>query len=333
MTDFGITKSKRTALVVAMLCSITMPRPAEAQDASARAYASLRQDLPGSKYQFRRSTNDAYGTTLGDVGGITMNDSCDVRLEFSSRARNSTWNDSIFRTVLGAYADGSRVRLERSGGVDTFLVLDSATKAQRVARAMSTLIGGCLGTEQSAVDTLTLDFEPGDGSGFLHARRGYRSASIKLHYRFLACADEIQIAYSLDRKSLEHSDTYVDGFNGFNPHYMTPTTEPAAPASVALALKINLKSPGQAYVTTIRDQYAGEALGMGCFTGQTARVGFISALVGPNATRAKINAYLSLLTAGPVSVGASVGYPLYNASVPVPPTPPRAKTGAKPKPK
>jgi hypothetical protein len=172
---------------------------------------------------------------------------------------------------------------------------------------------------QSMIRTLTLDFEPGDGSGFLHARRGYRRASIKLNYRFLLCANEIQMAYALDRKSLEHSGEYVDRFNGPNPNTMVPNSEPPVPMTVPLAVKIVRAVPGTPYVATIRDETAGEALGMSCFTGQTARVGFVAKLIGPQATRPQIKAFIDTLRADEITPGASLGYALINPDVPAPP--------------
>jgi hypothetical protein len=174
---------------------------------------------------------------------------------------------------------------------------------------------------QSRITILTLDFEPGDGSGFLHARRGYRSASIKLNYRFLLCANEIQMAYALDRKSLEHSQDYVDRFNGLNPNTIVPNSEPPVPMTVPLAVKIVQAVPGTPHVATIRDGTAGEALGMGCFTGQTARVGFVAKLIGPQATRPQIKAFIDTLRADDITPGASLGYALINPDVPVPPVP------------
>jgi hypothetical protein len=186
---------------------------------------------------------------------------------------------------------------------------------------------------QSTAQVLTLDFEPGDGSGFLHARRGYRHASIKLNYRFLLCANEIQMAYALDRKSLEHSQDYVARFNGLNPNTMVPNSEPPIPMTVPLAVKIVQAVPGTPYVATIRDGTAGEALGMGCFTGQTARVGFVAKLIGPQATRPQIKAYIDTLRADEITPGASLGFALINPDVPAPPAPsPRPRVPVRRKP-
>lgn len=178
---------------------------------------------------------------------------------------------------------------------------------------------------ESSIRAISLDFEPGDGSSFLHARRGYRRASINLKYRFLLCANEIQMAYALDRRSLGHSQEYVDKFVGLNPNMIVPASEPPVPMTVPLAVKVVLASPGTPYVATIRDQTAGEALGMGCFSGQTMRVGLVAKLIGASATRPQIKAYLDLLRADDITPGASLGFPLLNPDVPAPAAPaPRA---------
>lgn len=184
---------------------------------------------------------------------------------------------------------------------------------------------------QSAIRTLTLDFEPGDGSGFLHARRGYKRASIKLNYRFLLCANEIQVAYALDRKSLAHSQDYVDKFVGTNPNTITSPGEPPVPMTVPLALKVYLKKPGSPYVATLRDGTAGEALGMGCFTGQTGKIGLVAKLIGPKATRPEIKSYLDLLDLAGMTTAAEIDTPLLNPAVPAPPAPaPRPAVRRKP---
>jgi hypothetical protein len=176
-------------------------------------------------------------------------------------------------------------------------------------------------TPQSSIRMLTLDFEPGDGSGSRRARRGYRSASIKLNYRFLLCANEIQVAYALDRKSLEHSQDYVDKFVGINPNYITPPSEPPVPMTVPLELKVYIKKTVWADVAMLRDGTAGEALGMGCFTGQTSKIGFVAKLIGPNATRPEIKRYLDLLDLVGMTTAAEIDTPLLNPAVPAPPAP------------
>ncbi|MBU6266378.1 MAG: hypothetical protein KGN34_02475 [Sphingomonadales bacterium] len=169
---------------------------------------------------------------------------------------------------------------------------------------------------QGAIKSYTLHYEDGEQAG-----HGYRSAAIELRYRFLLCADEIQIAYALDRKSLVHDDRYVVRMTpGRNFEYATPTSQPAAPDSVPLSLRITRVNGAGVTVAPFRDAIAGEALGMGCFTGQTKRVGMVNALLGPKPTRGQIQALLDTLILAPVSsaVTAEIDRPLTNADYPPP---------------
>ncbi len=172
------------------------------------------------------------------------------------------------------------------------------------------------GNAQSPIQSYNLTYQDGVQAGY-----GYDNASLKLNYRFLACADEIQVAYGIDRKSLEHSDRYVVRPIGHgNMEYATPASQPEAPASVELDMRVTRKY--QSTITTVghlRDKFAGETLGFGCFTGQTQRVGFIKTLVGPNATKPQIQEYLgSLILAGGTfqGIGADFDFPLTNAEFP-----------------
>ncbi len=168
------------------------------------------------------------------------------------------------------------------------------------------------------------------------AGHGYDNASIRLNYRFLLCADEIQVAYGIDRKSLQHSDRYVvKPAGGGNLEYATPGSQPVAPSSVPLNLRVTRKN--EAAVTTIgrlRDQVAGETLGMGCFTGQTQKIGFVKTLVGPQTTKPQIKAFLdSLILANASGTGTApdLDFPLTNADYPAPPPPAKRAVPAKPK--
>lgn len=172
---------------------------------------------------------------------------------------------------------------------------------------------------QGPIQSYNLAYTDGGQAG-----HGYDSASIKLNYRFLMCADEIQVAYGIDRRTLQHSDRYVVGHKGgFNFEYATPASQPQAPTSVPLNLRVTRKF--QSSITTVghlRDQTAGESLGMGCFTGQTQKIGLVKAMVGPQATKLQIKEYLdSLILAGATANGVvpDLDFPLTNADYPAPP--------------
>lgn len=108
--------------------------------------------------------------------------------------------------------------------------------------------------------------------------------------------------------------------------------EDALDSIVPLALKVYLKKPGSPYVATLRDGTAGEALGMGCFTGQTSKLGLVAKLIGPKATRPEIKSYLDLLDLDGMTTAAEIDTPLLNPAVPAPPAPaPRAPVRRKAK--
>lgn len=175
--------------------------------------------------------------------------------------------------------------------------------------------------------TITLLYKDGEIAGY-----GYRSASIKLSYRFLLCADEIQIAYGLDRKSQEHSDQYIARSGKID--YDTPSSEPAVPLALPINLSIVRKITGT-FVAKLRDANAGESLGMGCFTGQTRKIGTLAALLGAKPTKTQIQDYLNSLTlrGQDTDGGARLDAPLTNPDEPAPPVakPSGAKLGAAPR--
>lgn len=175
-----------------------------------------------------------------------------------------------------------------------------------------------------------LDYTDGARAG-----NGYDSAAINLDYRFLLCADEIQVAYGIDRRSLTHSERYVVRPTGNgNFEYVIPASQPQAPMSVPLNLRVTRKN--ESAITTIghlRDQVAGESLGMGCFTGQTQKIGTVQSLVGAKPTRGQIQEFLnSLILAGATSSTVpEFNFPLTNAGYPVPPAQPKRVTPARPR--
>lgn len=181
---------------------------------------------------------------------------------------------------------------------------------------------------QSQIRSYNLYYQDGAQAG-----HGYDNALIKLNYRFLLCDDEIQVAYGIDRKSLQHSERYVVRPAGMgNMEYAVPKAEPTAPSSVALNLRVEKKFIGT-YVARLRDQVAGETLGMGCFSGQTQKIGLVTALIGPKPTKAQIATFLNSLTLVSVSSGggADLDFPLINAEFPAPSPPVKKAAPSQPK--
>lgn len=171
---------------------------------------------------------------------------------------------------------------------------------------------------QGPIKTYTLRYEDGERAG-----HGYASASIKMNYRFLLCADEIQVAYGIDRNSLSHDDRYVVRMiAGRNFEYATPTSQPVVPQAVPINLRVTIAQQSAIKtVARLQDAATGVSLGMGCFTGQTKRVGMLKALLGPAPTRTQVQSYLnSLILAGStIGVAPDLDMPLTNAEFPAPP--------------
>jgi hypothetical protein len=145
---------------------------------------------------------------------------------------------------------------------------------------------------KSDPQTITHTFRSGDN---MLAERGYGSASIGLVYRFIRCMDEIHVAYSLDPKTLKTGDTYYLRVNGRKE--LVRGAPPATPPT-SIPINFDVRWNGIITVKTVRDDIAGQALGMGCFTGQTRELGKVKDLVGPKATIADIKAWMSKLHIG-----------------------------------
>lgn len=167
---------------------------------------------------------------------------------------------------------------------------------------------------QGPIKTYTLRYEDGELAG-----HGYRNASINLDYRFLLCADEIQVAYGLDRNSLAHDDRYVvKMIAGRNFQYATPTSQPVVPQAVPINLRVTIAHQNMIKtVARLQDAAAGVSLGLGCFTGQTKRVGMLKALLGPAPTRTQVQAYLDSLILDGSTIDLDM--PLTNPEFPAPP--------------
>lgn len=152
-------------------------------------------------------------------------------------------------------------------------------------------------TDPGDVRTITYNYAKGTPSD-----PGYDWATIGVNYRFIACAGEVHVAYSLDPKSVRASDHYHSR-NGLSPVGNVPTTEPISIEMVAVVLPNPLSK--QLGPVRLKDRYgrvadklAAPALGYGCFTGQTQKIGnvadFIIGKVEPQELDAVLNDALVL---------------------------------------
>lgn len=143
----------------------------------------------------------------------------------------------------------------------------------------------------TALKTLTITYEPGQSLD-----PGYAHATIALNYRFIACMGEVHVAYSLDRDSLETDESYVlkDGAR-------VPASEPAeAPSAIGFTAKVEGVRRSEYFRdvilprgTTVRDRNAGPALGFGCFSGQTQKIGNVSEVIAGKHDSKELDAILN----------------------------------------
>ncbi|GEM_PF-7033944 len=124
---------------------------------------------------------------------------------------------------------------------------------------------------------------------------GYTNARIDVIHRFLVCAGEIHFAYSLDRKSLHHSGNYVMPSATGDNDIIAPDSEPPVPLTFPLDATIEKTSFPITTIAHVQDAVAGEALGMGCFTGQSKKIGTVAELVGPGAKPEQVKTFLETL--------------------------------------
>ncbi len=156
---------------------------------------------------------------------------------------------------------------------------------------------GLLGSAALALATTTVLAEaPVRSTQVSYARgggdqNGYSRASVGLNYKFIRCDNGIHLAYSLDNKSVRVSDTY--SYNGKEVMAAQP-----APAPPTIALSGRVTEGGTTTtIATVSDGLAAPALGYGCFSGQTKRVGPV-----PAGTPDQVDAYLSSLIFTPSNI-------------------------------
>lgn len=112
---------------------------------------------------------------------------------------------------------------------------------------------------------------------------GYEFASIDVKYRFIACMGEVHAAYSLDPESVRTSDYYVSR-NGSVPVGDVAPPKPTTIEMTAVAKpRLNSKHLGSIVLQDrygrVSDGFAAPALGYGCFTGQSQKVGMVAEIV------------------------------------------------------
>lgn len=324
--------------IVATLSCTPAAAQGGASDAEA-AFGYLQQALAGAQYKFSTNDGTGYADSPAIIDEVVRRGQCSFGFDRTIRpgthfpdgstvpAKMYGWPDAPTRVLVSASYAGNELIIARSSGVPIYIIVRDAETARKAAMAANDVLSSCgngSGPPRAGIKTYNLHYEDGEQAG-----HGYRTASIKLNYRFLLCADEIQIAYGIDRNSLAHDDRYVvKMIAGRNFEYATPTSQPVVPQAVPINLRV--VTSFNKTVAPLRDANAGVSLGMGCFTGQTKRVGMLTALLGPAPTRTQIQTYLDTLALDKISYGSiapDLDFPLTNAEFPAPP-----KAPATPKP-
>jgi hypothetical protein len=123
---------------------------------------------------------------------------------------------------------------------------------------------------------------------------GYAAAYINLKYGFIACMGEIHVAYSLDPNSVDAHNTYYANRSSVDASG-TPVPKPPSIGFRAEVIEQGEHKIGASSIADVSDNFAGPALGYGCFTGQSKKVGDVAKLVGAKATPQQIQNYLDRL--------------------------------------
>lgn len=147
----------------------------------------------------------------------------------------------------------------------------------------SLAFGSSVAFAEAPVRSTVVSYANGGGD-----QNGYSRASVGLNYKFIRCDNEIHLAYSLDNKSVRVSDTY--SYNG--KEIMAAQPAPTPP-TIALSGSVT-DGRSTTTIAQISDGLAAPALGYGCFSGQTKRVGPV-----PAGSPAQVDAYVSNLTFSP----------------------------------
>lgn len=119
--------------------------------------------------------------------------------------------------------------------------------------------------------------------------KGFTLAEAEVEYAFIPCAGELHIAYSVVPGSVRlRSNLYQ-----FRGKRHDVDVKPPQLSAVSIHFKV---SSGVTDYIEFDDAYAAEALGFGCFSGQTRKVGLLSKIIGPKATQQQIDEWANQVT-------------------------------------
>lgn len=145
------------------------------------------------------------------------------------------------------------------------------------------------GPEQTAVVVLA---SPAPEKG----ERGFAGLAFDVKYRFIVCQGELHIAYSLVEDSVRpRPDSTLPPTYVLDGKYHSPTQLPTHIASVPISGTVSTRSAK--LIGRFGDNFAAKALGFGCFTGQTQKLGNMKEYLPQNATEAQTKDFLNTLEA------------------------------------
>lgn len=207
----------------------------------------------------------------------------------SPHTGNTSGNDERLAALFGAHLRSLGIRAvnadcKRLGEFEPFQSRRGNTRFTRVPNFNPETAAA---VQEGSIRTASISYRPSNG-------RGYQSADIDLQYRFLVCDGEVHFAYSLIGNSVSGSRNYEYEGN-FYPIDIAPPEQ----ASVSIRTSFRRGVGGPIIGHPLEDTVAAPALGFGCYTGQTHKVGILAELVRGRVTPASTSALLNdLMLAG-----------------------------------
>lgn len=126
--------------------------------------------------------------------------------------------------------------------------------------------------------------------------RGYSGLAFDVEYQFLVCQGELHIAYSLAEDSVRrHPGWTLPASYLLDGKHHLPTASPTKILSVPLTGTVS--TIGAKLIGQFGDDFASKALGFGCFTGQTKKLGNMKDYLPENASEQQTKDFLNSLEA------------------------------------